>query len=767
MPHNMELHPERPRTLHREPPSHVLTRDAAQQLAALLFDSSTTPFELPRAADLTAAVVGLATASRHKALVPFEDTTEELALVRDGDHVLVSHYDTSSAPEVYQLNHRVRLRTLLEVCAGAAMEAAATEVDRTTRQVAERIAERARRTPVASDAARELPLIERRGGAVSEPRSDVSLAFGFRAHFRPSPGGLAAGGDSLRADVHALLFEGSLWAFVRGRRITLARGPIMLAAQRMVVATRALVEAAEAGRRTNVRLRAGGFHVGVRLDRTGEAAVTLGSDETGSVTAAALDVRSAALPMLRAASDLMRALVSADRSQSRNLRVRALREEVRRLRKQIKSRQPARGFVNEDPDRLRAMAKVDSAASEATAPPPSPQRQGRPAGSLRFSERWRVEVDGLDAAQTFFCGDRLVLATPRYTLAVHRDSGDVLWARETNGATALMAGATLALIGADGHVELCDVDDGEPHATCRVVPRVGGTPYGVYARGQGIPATAVLTEGSRGLVAIDLRNGEPRWRFRAPGAGAYRLRRAGRVLVAVCGDGTVHGLDLATGEIVWRFAEAARFSLRPEVVSDLVVAVAGEPGGQRGELFGLDLYSGQLRFRRSLAGAPATGPVAAHDHFVVPVSGARGPNRLVAFGADGEPTWQTDDPGIGGAALVVDRNLVVNAPGGRLTALDVGTGEHRWAHSLAHPVADEVPRRLEPVLRGGALFVPATSVHVVRPSDGVSLGPALPSDLVPDAIRVDERGWVYVAEESGHIAAYAPVPQLRLIPGGR
>jgi hypothetical protein len=151
----------------------------------------------------------------------------------------------------------------------------------------------------------------------------------------------------------------------------------------------------------------------------------------------------------------------------------------------------------------------------------------------------------------------------------------------------------------------------------------------------------------------------------------------------------------------------------------------------------------------------------------VPVSGARGPNRLVAFGADGEPTWQTDDPGIGGAALVVDRNLVVNAPGGRLTALDVGTGEHRWAHSLAHPVADEVPRRLEPVLRGGALFVPATSVHVVRPSDGVSLGPALPSDLVPDAIRVDERGWVYVAEESGHIAAYAPVPQLRLIPGGR
>jgi hypothetical protein len=32
-------------------------------------------------------------------------------------------------------------------------------------------------------------------------------------------------------------------------------------------------------------------------------------------------------------------------------------------------------------------------------------------------------------------------------------------------------------------------------------------------------------------------------------------------------------------------------------------------------------------------------------------------------------------------------------------------------------------------------------------------------------MRVDERGWVYVAEESGHLAAFAPAPQLRLVKG--
>jgi len=52
---------------------------------------------------------------------------------------------------------------------------------------------------------------------------------------------------------------------------------------------------------------------------------------------------------------------------------------------------------------------------------------------------------------------------------------------------------------------------------------------------------------------------------------------------------------------------------------------------------------------------------------------------------------------------------------------------------------------------------------VVRPSDGAALSGAIADDLVPDFLRVDERGWLYVAEESGHIEAYAPIPNLRLV----
>jgi hypothetical protein len=85
-----------------------------------------------------------------------------------------------------------------------------------------------------------------------------------------------------------------------------------------------------------------------------------------------------------------------------------------------------------------------------------------------------------------------------------------------------------------------------------------------------------------------------------------------------------------------------------------------------------------------------------------------------------------------------------------------------WSRALANPLTDDVPRQLEPRLRQGALFVPSAQLHVLRPHDGSPLGHT-GCDLVPDCLRVDERGWFYVAEESGHLRAYGVAPQLSLV----
>ena len=66
------------------------------------------------------------------------------------------------------------------------------------------------------------------------------------------------------------------------------------------------------------------------------------------------------------------------------------------------------------------------------------------------------------------------------------------------------------------------------------------------------------------------------------------------------------------------------------------------------------------------------------------------------------------------------------------------------------------------MLRSGALFLPQTEVFVVRPKDGALLGRTA-AELVPDALFVDERCGVYVAEASGYIGAYHALPVLTLV----
>lgn len=705
--------------------------------------------ELPPLSELTTALIRLAQGKRTKCLLPVGIAPLEYALVRRGRRVYVSVYETSSAPEVHQLERPVDLSRLIRVCAEEAQNQAQSEPDKAARQIALHFAERVLRTEIRADVKPRRARVVK-GGATEPGKGALSFGYEVELEERDGPTSRAQ-----RADVHALLVKGTLWAHLHGRRCVIARGPILLAVQRMVVAVRALFDAWEAGRPTNVRLRAGEFGVGVRLTKHDEATLTL---RTSAGELKLSDVRpdEVALPILAMAADLIRSLVRADRSQSRNLRVVSLRDEVRALRKAVRQQGRPDGFINEDAERMREASPLSEPASIPTKD--APVARPGPSGSMRFESRWRLELDGLFAAGTYFCGDRLVLSGPQHTLAVERGTGDVLWAREGAEAT-IMAGPALLRMGRDGDVELCSVQDGDAYASTRIAPR-SGPQQGFYMNAPGIAPVAVVAEGTSGLVALDLHTGQPRWRFQSRRAGAFHAKRAGRILL-VADEGAIHAIDAGTGEDLWRFAIRGRFSHVPVVTGDRVIAVAE---GRKGQVFGIDLYSGQETFRLSLGEAPAAAPISAPGLALVTL----GDERLVAIDAkSGHVRWDVSDPGIsiGASALVVDELLVTNAPGGGLAATDLHNGSPRWTELLGDPIGDEVPRRLEPVLRGGALFVPAGDVHIVRPSDGEVLG-CIDGDIVPDRLRVDERGWVYVAEESGHVAAFAPVTTLRLIRGG-
>ena len=702
----------------------------------------------PRVGQVAHALVSLARGQQRKVLLPLAEGPFEVALVRCEGDVACSYYSTESMPDVAVLDRRIPLGQAMRVVAASLRLAPGQN----SALVDHRLAELLERTAIQS--VPEATRSERSGGELGTPRK--ALAFGFRAAIAPTDPPLQGTSAALsdRADVHALLFEGHLWGYARGRRIDLARGPILLPVQRMVAAVRAVLEAHEAERPAHVRRRYRDFTIALRLTTgASETSITLAGG-TDTVTVTSLDLHQAALPILGLASDLLRALTSADRCQARNLRVRALREEVRRLRRILRRPLQGDGFTNRDPDRLRPMH------AESSSTRPAPQPVSAAPRRLRFTERWKVEVDELDAGSTFLCGDRILVSSPRHTVAICRDRGAALWVREGIGGASWMVGTTLLRQASQGHLELCRVQDGETFATVPLTPTAGRPPRALHVGGTDLPPAAVITEGSNRLVAIDLRTGEPRWRF-ACAEGPVDVRRAGPVLLVTSADGAINALSTATGEIAWRYCDRARFASRPAVVLETVIGVVGGQGGSPSHAVALDLYSGELKWRRPLDRAAGATPISLADKVAVAREG-----RLVALSiSDGRVEWDVHDGGLarGGAAMPVDRNLIVNAPRGQVTCFDQQDGSVRWRACLSEGVADEVPRCLEPVLRGGALFIPASSVHVLRPNDGEQIGGPLPVELVPDLLRIDERGWVYIAEESGVVTAFSPVAHLSLV----
>jgi len=711
--------------------------------------------ELPALPDMIGGAIALASGARRKVMLPLSQSPAEFALVRHGRHVSIDCYTTESAPEIIVRRRTVPLRDLLEACAASGSAAAALEGPTTAGRVLTRLVSRVEETAIHPDTGADVSAVECTGGSLAHPGDAIALAFGFRARVTPPL-------DQPReahafADVHALLFEGELWAFHAGRREPLTRGPILMTAQRMVRAVRALIDAWQADRDMHVRLRSGSLGIGVRKQGS-DVTLTLTTASGRQLTWQTLDVPSCALPILRLTSDLLRRLVAVDRHQSHNLRVTALRTEVRQLRRVVRSRNAVESFENVDPERLRLSSQAPAAPSLDAATAPHP-------GRLRYSERWSAEIDGLDASSVFLCGQRMIVATQKLTFAVDRNDGDVLWSTPSARATSMIAGRHLLRLHEDGELELCDVATGDVDARARLAAHPGGHPSAQFVGGGDLPPMAIICEGHRSLVAVDLRTGQPRWRFKCRGEAGIRMASSGRVLVVVSGDSAIDALDISSGEVVWRFSDRVRFCLAPAIVDDVVVAPSGEPGGGAGAIYGIELYTGRLRYQEKLPAAPSARPIAAGGLAVLPFGGSRQARLAAIDPQDGRERWVCHDPGLdnGGCALEVDGTLMVNTPRGRLTAIGLDNGEARWSSALSNPLTDDVPRQLMPQLRQGALFVPSAQVHVVRPSDGGSLTSSMACDLVPDFMCVDERGWLYVAEESGHLRAYASAPHLSLV----
>lgn len=739
--------------------------------------------------DLAWALTELVSVARGKRIVRFYEDAWELCVERLARTATLSVYRGGTEPTVLVYDRAVVFE---EMCASVleAIDATIARHEPGAARAVElvevrRVLEAARAE--APDFSDEVPASST--VAVDIDR-DTPISFAAEFSMRPGPSLVGAHERSVeRADLHALLVRGRMRAEIRGRTVDFGEMYPFLFAERMLDLARRALDAWERGQPFFARVDAGGAMVGLRcaLADVPPAALTISpgslSDASNPLAARGIrsigrdravstfpelslfDVVEAALAFGRA---LVRALVRRDRTQGGNLRLAAFRRDVRAVSDSLREvrRQDAR--INPAPESYRAFARQVRAKQESGAIGTEALRDERQSPTrLRYAQRWRALVPGIDLRATFLCGDRIVIGAAVETFCLDRTTGELLWRRPTPRAACVVTPAGIARIAPDGAIALHDFTSGEITLRTWIAPRATGPCAGALVNTAGLPKLLIVTEGDKHLVAIDLTSGEARWRYAWGRAGALRLKRVGKLLYVASGDSALTAVDVQTGAVVWRSRDRLRFCAGPTVDHEMLFAVAGGVSSAA-TLHAIDPYSGRPTWSARIPSSPCTvegPPLLTASSVTVAVRDRRG-LRLSAFHREsGAPLFHSETPvaPVGTSWLAVDDLLVGNTPTGELVGIDASLGTTRWRQALGRGLDSDVPRKLEPVLRSGALFVPHTDVQIFRPSDGAHLGTVGPCDAIPDLLRVDERCDVYVAEESGHMVAFGAGPRLSLV----
>ncbi len=712
--------------------------------------------------DLARAVATLATVPRGKALVRFYDEPWELCIERFAGASSLSVYRAGVQPEVIVYDVRVPFADVVDGARAAVRDALETPDSHAfdLRDAASRLA-----TAEVSRDELAAPDSEPTPASVEIDR-DVPIAFAADFALRCPLGSHPHDEDLIeRADLHGLLFRGRVRAVVRGREIELGDAFPFLFAERLLSVASRILDAFEQGRPLHVRETAGGIRFGARLGPSGDVALVLGNH-----TFPSLSVPDAVFAALAFGRSLARVVVRRDRAQAHNLRLVAFRRAIRETQEHVRDASKNDSKTNPRPEPYRAYATLANTSSEAI-----PPRSTR----LRYTPRWRALVPGIDLRATFLCGERLVVGGANETFCLNRASGEVHWRVSTRKASSVPTPHGIARLQSDGELSLLDLVSGDVRFRAKLNPRKHGPCAGAVVGAPGLPKLLVVTEGEHHLVAMDLLTGEARWRTAWGTGNVLRLKRLGKLLYYTSGDTAVSAIDVQTGAIVWRVRDRLRFCGAPQAAHDVIFAVAGAASGA-GSLYAIDAFEGAVRFVAPLPGPDQNGELHVREGTLATVEGAplvcsravavavrdgQGV-RLAAFDRKtGAPMWTSHATAApsGTSWLAVDDTLVGNTPTGEIVGIDAHDGTLRYRHVLGRVLEADVPRRLEPVLRGGAIYVPHTDVHIFRPSDGNPLGVVGPCETIPDLLRVDERCDVYIAEESGHMACFGVASRLERI----
>lgn len=277
--------------------------------------------------------------------------------------------------------------------------------------------------------------------------------------------------------------------------------------------------------------------------------------------------------------------------------------------------------------------------------------------------RWRTDLGVFDTLSLDAREGLALVGGGTAAVALDPSSGDELWRFATTPPNPDLAipGSTVAgrdtvlLSGSNGTDRvLFAVDpDGDEHRWCRRSSRLGAT----FGRGDGL----VVVHGGESAVAYEVADGSRRWDRALDGTDtlAAPLVTDGGVVIGT--ELHVFRLALADGEERWRNRIGA-VSAMPAAAAGILVVAVMDPERASGEVVVLDADTGEVVWRRDVAGPVAAPPLVRDGTVFVATLGG----TLEAFALDRARREWVVDFGAPATGLAHDGDGLLVVAGGAL-----------------------------------------------------------------------------------------------------
>ncbi|KPL19434.1 MAG: hypothetical protein AMJ92_03060 [candidate division Zixibacteria bacterium SM23_81] len=220
---------------------------------------------------------------------------------------------------------------------------------------------------------------------------------------------------------------------------------------------------------------------------------------------------------------------------------------------------------------------------------------------------------------------------------------------------------------------LLSARDGRPYSFLKVGSSISASPA------IGVRTVFFGTEfGDDGVYALDLINGDMRWKKDIPDVSAS-LTLAGRVVFVSSGSGSIHALSTEDGQELWRFQTEGRTSTAAAFMRGMIYL-----GSAEGFVYALEADTGREAWRRELGGSIWSSPIAHEGHIYV----SSFDGKIHALREDdGEVVWSFQTEGdLSSSPAVCHGTVYTGSDNGTLYALNATNGTLNWSFTVGSPI---------------------------------------------------------------------------------